>query len=101
MQDKKKQNKSWVKRGPLKTFLFFLGFSTVIWIFVQFSKQYTTVIELPVSYINIPKDKIILDNSKKYLDLRIKDNGLNIAINHFFPKELKICLLYTSDAADE
>jgi len=92
MQDKKKQNKSWVKRGPLKTFLFFLGFSTVIWIFVQFSKQYTTVIELPVSYINIPKDKIILDNSKKYLDLRIKDNGLNIAINHFFPKELKIDL---------
>ena len=92
MQDKKKQNKPWIKRGPLKTFLFFLGFSTVIWVFVQFSKQYTTVIELPVSYINIPKDKIILENSQKYLDMRIRDNGLNIAVYKFFPRELMIDL---------
>lgn len=92
MQDKTKQNKPWIKKGPLKTFLFFLGFSTVIWVFVQFSKQYTTIIELPVSYINVPKDKIILDNSPKYLDMRIRDNGLNIAMYKFLPKELKIDL---------
>jgi len=92
MQDKKKQNKPWIKRGPLKTFLFFLGFSTVIWIFVQFSKHYTSVIELPVTYVNLPKDKIILDNSRKYLDLRIKESGLKIAIYKFFPTELKIDL---------
>jgi len=92
MQDKKKQNKPWIKKGPLKTFLFFLGFSTVIWVFVQFSKQYTTVIELPVSYINLPKDKILLENSPKYLDLRIEDKGFNIAIYKFFPRVLKIDL---------
>ena len=92
MQDKKKQNKPWIKKGPLKTFLFFLGFSTIIWVFVQFSKQYTTVIELPVSYINLPKDKILLENAPKYLDLRIQDKGFNIAIHKFFPRELKIDL---------
>jgi len=92
MQDKKKQNKPWIKKGPLKTFLFFLGFSTVIWVFVQFSKQYTTVIELPISYINLPKDKILLENSPKYLDLRIEDKGFNIAIYKFFPRVLKIDL---------
>ncbi len=92
MQDKKKQNKPWIKKGPLKTFLFFLGFSTVIWVFVQFSKQYTSVIELPVSYINLPKDKILLENSPKYLDLRIQDKGFNIAIYKFFPRVLKIDL---------
>jgi hypothetical protein len=92
MQDKKKQNKPWIKKGPLKTFLFFLGFSTIIWVFVQFSKQYTTVIELPISYINLPKDKILLENSPKYLDLRLQDKGFNIAIYKFFPKELKIDL---------
>ncbi len=92
MQDKKKQNKPWIKKGPLKTFLFFLGFSTVIWVFVQFSKQYTSVIELPVSYVNLPKDKILLENSPKYLDLRIQDKGFNIAIYKFFPRELKIDL---------
>jgi hypothetical protein len=92
MQDKKKQNKPWIKKGPLKTFLFFLGFSTIIWVFVQFSKQYTTVIELPVSYVNLPKDKILLENSPKYLDLRIQDKGFNIAIYKFFPKVLNIDL---------
>lgn len=92
MQNKKKQNKPWIKKGPLKTFLFFLGFSTVIWVFVQFSKQYTTVIELPVSYINLPKDKILLENTPKYLDLRIRDKGFNIAMNKFSPRELKIDL---------
>jgi hypothetical protein len=92
MQDKKKQNKAWIKKGPLKTFLFFLGFSTIIWVFVQFSKQYTTVIELPVSYINLPKDKILLENSPKYLDLRIQDKGFNIAVYKFFPRELNIDL---------
>ena len=92
MQDKKKQNKPWIKKGPLKTFLFFLGFSTIIWVFVQFSKQYTTVIELPVSYINLPKDKILLENAPKYLDLKIQDKGFNIAIYKFFPRKLEIDL---------
>ena len=92
MQDKIKQHKPWIKRGPLKTFLFFLGFSTVIWVFVQFSKEYTAVIELPLNYVNLPKDKIILDNSPKSLDLRIRDNGLSIAIYKFLPKNLMIDL---------
>jgi len=69
-----------------------LGFSTIIWVFVQFSKQYTTVIVLPVSYINLPKDKILLENAPKYLDLRIQDKGFNIAIHKFFPRELNIDL---------
>ncbi len=92
MQNIKKQNKPWIKKGPLKTFLFFLGFSTVIWVFVQFSKPYTTVIALPLSYINLPKDKILLGNTPKYLDLRIRDKGINIAIYRFFPRELTIDL---------
>jgi hypothetical protein len=92
MQDKKKPNKPWISKGPLKTFLFFLGFSTFIWVFVQFSKQYITVINLPVSYLNLPKDKILLENSPKSLELSIRDKGFNIAIYKYFPRQLFIDL---------
>ena len=61
----KSNKKLWIKRGPLKTFLFFLGFSAAIWVAVQFSKVYVEAIELPITYTNIPKDKILLGDSPK------------------------------------
>ncbi|WP_231556152.1 CdaR family protein [Gillisia sp. Hel_I_29] len=83
-----KIRKPLIKRGPFKTFLFFLGFSTVVWIFVQFSKEYTEAVELPISYINVPKDKILSPENPSKLDLRVKENGLHIAFNRLFPKVL-------------
>lgn len=90
MEKKKKQYKPWIKRGPLKTFLFFLGFSAIIWLFVQFSKQYIEPVELPITYVNVPKDKILHDDIPKYLDLRVRDYGINIARYKLLPPELKI-----------
>ncbi|SDS84599.1 YbbR-like protein [Gillisia sp. Hel1_33_143] len=88
MQNKVKIRKPLIKRGPFKTFLFFLGFSTMVWIFVQFSKEYTEAVELPISYINVPKDKILSPENPSKLDLRVKENGLHIAFNRLFPKVL-------------
>lgn len=85
-----KLKKPWIKRGPLKTFLFFLGFSAVIWIFVQFSKQYTVTVELPLSYLNVPKDKLLIENNPSTLILRVRDYGFNIARYKFFPPGLQI-----------
>ncbi len=86
----KSDKKQWIKRGPLKTFLFFLGFSAAIWVAVQFSKEYTEAIELPITYTNIPKDKILLADAPKTLDVRIKERGFNIAWNRVFPPEVSI-----------
>lgn len=86
----KSDKKLWIKRGPLKTFLFFLGFSAAIWVAVQFSKEYTEAIELPITYTNIPKDKILLGDAPKTLDVRIKERGFNIAWNRVFPPEVSI-----------
>lgn len=90
MQDKVKIRKPLIKRGPFKTFLFFLGFSAVIWIFVQFSKVYTEAVVLPIEYVNVPKDKILSPENPKKLDLRVKENGLHIAFTKLFPKVLYI-----------
>ena len=89
---KTKPSKQWIQKGPLKTFLFFLGFSAVIWIFVQFSKQYTVPVEVPVQYINAPKDKILADNRATSLELRLRDNGFKIARYRLIPPELQIDL---------
>lgn len=98
MKTKLKQKRPWIKRGPLKTFLFFLGFSAVIWVAVQFSKEYTEAVELPISYTNLPKDKIIIGDSPKTLDMRLRDRGFYIAWNRFFPPNISIDL---SDAKEE
>lgn len=98
MQRKNKIKKPWIKRGPLKTFLFFLGFSTVIWFFVQFSKTYTVPIELPLEYINVPKDKLLVDNNPSTLELRVRDYGFNLARYKILPPELAIDM---SEAREE
>lgn len=82
----------WIKRGPLKTFLFFLGFSTVIWIFVQFSKQYTVLTELPLSYVNIPMDKLLGGENPQTITLRVRDYGFNLARYRLLPPSLEIDL---------
>lgn len=90
MQKNTKTREPWIKRGPLKTFMFFLGFSAVIWIFVQFSEQYVEMVELPLEYINVPKDKILNGNNQEMLTLRVRQNGFNIARYRLFPPELSI-----------
>ncbi|CAM4112796.1 CdaR family protein [Gillisia limnaea] len=97
MQDKTKQRKPLIKKGPLKTFLFFLAFSAFVWIFVQFSKQYSEVVGFPITYVNVPKDKIILSDSPNSLDLRLRDNGINIAFRKIFPKKLMIDISETTE----
>jgi hypothetical protein len=98
MKTKLKQKKPWIKRGPLKTFLFFLVFSALVWVAVQFSKEYTEAVELPVSYMNLPKDKIIIGDTPKTLDVRFSDRGFYIAWNRFFPPNISIDV---SDAKEE
>ncbi len=90
MKTKSDKKEPWIKRGPLKTFLFFLGFSSLIWVTVQFSKEYTEAIELPITYTNIPKDKILSKDSPKTLDVRIRERGFNIAWNRVFPPVVSI-----------
>lgn len=78
--------------------MFFLGFSAVIWIFVQFSKQYTEEIEFPLQYVNIPNDKIITEGNPETLELRLRENGFRLAYNKLITPILEIDL---SQATEE
>lgn len=72
--------------------MFFLGFSAVIWIFVQFSKQYTVPVELPLTYVNVPMDKLLGDENPETITLRIRDYGFNLARYRMIPPTLEIDL---------
>lgn len=62
----------------------------VIWIFVQFSKQYNEIIDIPVRYVNIPPDKLITQGNSNSLKLRMEENGFKIAWFSLFPPTLYV-----------
>jgi len=67
-----------LKRNNVKTFLFFLGFTSLLWLFIQFSKNYTREVEVIINYINLPQDKILNDASDKKLRLVLNGNGFRL-----------------------
>ncbi|MCH4824202.1 YbbR-like domain-containing protein [Gramella lutea] len=80
------------KRSSIKTFSFFLIFSAIVWVLVQFSKTYTQLIEIPVNYTNAPLDKSISEDRPDHVDLQLQDNGFNIYYYKIFNPELNVDL---------
>jgi len=58
---------------------------------VQFSKQYSEVIEIPVEYVNVPPDKLLLNNPES-LQLRVQENGFTVAWFSLFAPTITIDL---------
>lgn len=90
MQSRIKTIKARFRRSNINTFLFFLACTVLIWIFVQFSKDYNEVINIPVEYVNIPPDKIITSDNPKAVKLRVEENGFRLAWKIMFPPKLSI-----------
>ncbi|MCC8361250.1 YbbR-like domain-containing protein [Salinimicrobium sediminilitoris] len=80
------------RKTDFNSFLFFLFFAIVIWIFVQFSKQYSEVLEIPVEYVNVPQDKLLVGKIPQSLELRIQENGFTVAWFSLFPPTVNIDL---------
>lgn len=80
------------KRSSVKTFSFFLVFSAIVWVLVQFSKTYTQTIEIPLKYSNPPLDKSISDEKPDHVDLQLQETGFSIYYFKIFHPELSIDL---------
>ncbi|WP_438711592.1 CdaR family protein [Aquimarina muelleri] len=81
----RKKNKFYIKRSNVKTFLFFLLFTSVLWLFKQFSKNYTKEIEVTIQYSGIPKDKIFNEKSDQILKMVLNGNGFRL-MNYYWGK---------------
>lgn len=69
----KKKDKKFRQR--LSIFLVCLLISVIIWFTIKLSDNYDTVIEMPVTYINLPQNKILTFVSDTVLQVEILDQG--------------------------
>lgn len=67
------------KKSNFKAFFFFLIFSVLIWALVQFSKQYQQVVNVPIYFKSIPKDKII-EEKKASFKVRVTGDGFRLGV---------------------
>ena len=63
------------------TFLFFVLLSTIFWLFRSLSLDYEDEILYPVRYINIPENKVMMNELPEKLALKVKANGRRILLS--------------------
>lgn len=73
----------------LPIFLIFLFISTIFWLLKSLNKEYETRLEIPIRYINIPSNKILLNQLPENIELEIRGEGFSVlryvTTNPFFP----------------
>jgi hypothetical protein len=62
----------------LITFLVFLGVSVFFWFITTFSKDYTSTIVFPLSYLNAPRARVIVNRLPATIDVDINASGFTI-----------------------
>lgn len=63
----------------LVTIISIFIFSTLLWVFVSFSSEYSTTIKVPVRITNIPEGYSTIDISDKLVTLNVKGQGWQLA----------------------
>ncbi len=62
----------------LLIYLFFVGLATIFWFLNTLSKTYSTDINYPVEFVNMPSDKVLVNQLPDKLVLRINAYGFDI-----------------------
>ncbi|MCG1035425.1 CdaR family protein [Polaribacter sargassicola] len=61
-----------------KSFIGFLVASTLMWLLITLSKDYSVTLTFPIKFSNIPQDKLLQDKTTKKIDLLVNASGYNI-----------------------
>ena len=67
-----------LKPSNVRVFLFFLGCTSLLWILIQFSKNYTREIEVNIAYQELPKGMLLNANSDTTVKLLLQGNGFRL-----------------------
>jgi YbbR domain-containing protein len=77
-------------KGRSKFFLFFLVFSFILWFIAKFSKEYTEVISLEMTFENVPPTIIPIVKSPTNVEFTLKATGFQFLYYQFLDNRLKI-----------
>ena len=61
--------------------------SISLWLLIKFSEDYLFTIQIPISFTNIPPDRILIDKDTIILTASMKTQGINALYYHFFDKK--------------
>lgn len=59
-------------------FLICVAISTAIWLLIALSKNYTTVVQFPVRYTNLPAHQVVTNNLPGYVSLEVRSYGFQL-----------------------
>ena len=77
-------------RYQLYVFLICLGLSLFIWTMIKLSEESEAEIEFPVSYSNIPQDKILVNSTMSEIRLRFEEKATKLFHLKFIKKKTPV-----------
>ena len=87
-----------VRNKRINVFLIFLLLAFIILIFSKLSKTYTNTIAFKVEKVNVPEEKIILNNSDSVLNITLKTHGFKWL--DFYLKSPKVNIDFAKDVSE-
>lgn len=67
-----------IKNKKTSVFVIFLAVSSMMWLLIKFSKEYTISIEVPVVYKDLPVDKVLINKTESIIYIEISDFGFEL-----------------------
>ena len=75
-----------------KSFFVALIITVLFWMLTKLSQEYQTVIAFPVTYVNIPQDKILQSPPIQNIQVQVKASGFKLFSKSVFKDKIKLDL---------
>ncbi len=83
------QNNSGINKMYYSFILFFL-LSVIFWFMTKLSKEYEGTIKFPVTYSNLPDNKLLQENPLNFIEIHVKTSGFKLISEKISPNKLEI-----------
>lgn len=81
-----------INRRKILVFLVCLFTASVLWVLMAFNGFYTTTIEVPLKYVNMPEANVILDNLPQSAEVEISGSGYHLLGYKLRPDKAQVLL---------
>ncbi len=77
-------------KKKILVFSFCLLISLSFWMLIRFSKDFQSTVLCPVSFVNLPADKVLMNNADTTFFITIKSQGFNLLYYQLFKKKRRL-----------
>ncbi|MCF8370637.1 MAG: hypothetical protein K9H64_03375 [Bacteroidales bacterium] len=67
-----------IKHRKLLVYFIFVAIASIFWLLSALSKNYETQIKYPVRFVNLPKDKVLINELPEFLNLNVDGYGFTL-----------------------